>query len=245
VTAEPEARRGKRAKSGPVLIADLDPRSVAAEAYRTLRANLEFIPSERGCRHIVITSPAMGEGKSTTAANLAVVAAQAGSRVCVVDADMRRPTLHTMFGVANRGGFTRALSQGVPLGSVAVATDVANLSLVVAGSSDGMRPAQLLNAPRLQKVLHDPTTPFDLVIFDTPPIISVADALNLAAHCDGVVVVVSAGAAPPSVLQQAVRQIEQVKGRVLGVVLNRVDLRRGDAEFYRYYRAYYATAKKD
>lgn len=234
----------KRSGSGPVLIADSDPRSVAAEAYRTLRANLEFIPSERGCRHIVITSPSMGEGKSTTVANLAVVAAQAGSRVCLVDADMRRPTLHTLFGMRNHGGFTRALSQAMPLASVAVPTAVPNLSLVVAGSADGLQPAHLLNAPRVQKVLHDPATPFELVLFDTPPIISVADALNLAAHCDGVLVVVRAGTVPPSVLRQAVRQIEQAKGRVLGVVLNRVDLRRGDAEFYRYYSAYYAGAKK-
>jgi capsular exopolysaccharide synthesis family protein len=232
--------------AGPVLVADLDPRSVAAEAYRTLRANLELMPGERTCRTIVITSPTMGEGKSTTAANLAIVAAQAGTRVCLVDADLRRPAMHRAFGVSNRGGFTRALSQAVPLSSVAVPTEIPNLSLVVAGSADTLQPAHLLNTPRLQKVLHDPGGPFDLVLFDTPPVISVADAMNLSAHCDGVLLVVRAGALQPSVLQQAVRQINQVKGRILGVLLNQVDLRRADTEFYRYYRAYYSSGgRKD
>lgn len=234
---------GKRGKL-PVLIADLDPRSVAAEAYRTLRANLEFAQTERVQRSIIVTSPSMGEGKSTTAANLAVVAAQGGTRVCLVDADMRRPAMHKVFGVANQGGLTRALSQGLPLASVAVATDVPNLSLVVAGSADGLRPAQLLNVQRLKRVMHGSDTAFDLVLFDTPPVISVADAMNLAPHCDGVLLVVRPGAVTPAVLRQAARQIAQVGGKVIGVLLNHVNLRRGEAEYYRHYRAYH-TATKD
>ena len=235
----------KKRSQMPVLIADLDPRSVAAEAYRTLRTNLEFGAGERACRNIIITSPSMGEGKSTTAANLAVVAAQGGTRVCLVDADMRRPALHKVFDVPNHGGFTRALSKGLPLSSVAIKTDIPQLSLVVAGSADGLRPAQLLTAPRLQRVMHDPGPTFDLVIFDTPPVLSVADAMNLAAHCDGVLLVVRAGAVTPSVLQRAVSQLTQVHGKVLGILLNQVDLRRGEAEYYRHYRAYYSTATKD
>ena len=234
---------GKRSKA-PVLIADLDPRSVAAEAYRTLRANLEFGSGERGCRSVVVTSPSMGEGKSTTAANLAVVAAQGGSRVCLVDADMRRPVLHKLFGVSNRGGFTRALSQGLALTSVAAPTDIPNLSLVVAGSSDGLQPAQLLNPPRLQRVLRDRDA-FDLVLFDTPPVMSVADAMNLAPHSDGVLLVVRAGALTPTALQRAVRQITHVNAKVVGVVLTQVDFRRGDAEYYRHYRAYHSNGTRD
>ena len=132
----------------------------------------------------------------------------------------------------------------VPLSAVAVPSGIANLSVVVAGSADGLQPAQLLNAPRLQRVIGDTEAAFDLVIFDTPPIISVADAMNLAPHCDGVLLVVRAGAVTPAGLQRAARQIQHVNGKVLGVLLNRVDLRRGDVEYYRHYRAYHGSAAR-
>jgi capsular exopolysaccharide synthesis family protein len=223
----------------PVLITQLEPNSIAAEAYRTVRTNLEFIRTDRPCRNIVVTSPTAGSGKSTTAANLAVVAAQSGRRVCLVDADIRRPILHQVFGLPNTGGLISALRGGVPLEAVGRPTGIDNLSLVVAGQSTGGAAQALFTSQRLQKVMSQGGDHFDLAIYDTAPVLLVADSVNVAAMSDGVIIVVRWGSIPPGVLQRAVHQITQVNGRILGVLLNQVNLRRNDDDVYRYYRTYY------
>lgn len=238
------ARRGRRRHPLPVLIAHLDPASIAAEAYRTLRANLEFMRTDPPCRNVAVTSPTEGAGKSTTAANLAIVAAQSGWRVCLVDADFRRPVLHEVFGLPNTGGLATVLENGVPLHSVARDTTFENLTLIVSGRDGPGFPQDLFTSQRLQKVMGEASNHFDLVLYDTPPVISVADAVNVAALCDGVIMVVRSGSVSSNVLQHAVRQITQVNGRILGVLLNQVDLRRGDDDVYRYYRAYYNKNSK-
>ncbi len=222
----------------PVLITQVDPSSLAAEAYRTVRANLEFSRLDKPFRNIAVTSPTAGGGKSTTASNLAVVAAQSGWRVCLVDADFHRPVLHEVFSLPNTGGLTAAL-EGRPFQSVTRATAVDNLALVVSGQNGSGPTRQLFTTQRLERVFRDASSQFDLVVYDTPPIISVADAVNVAALCDGVILVVRYGSVPPSVLRRAAQQITQVNGRVLGVLLNQVNLRGGDDDVYRYYRAYH------
>ena len=243
------ARDGVRPRGGfsrrqPMLIAQSDPNSIEAEAFRTVRAKIELMATDRAPRHIAITSATNGDGKSTSAANLAIVAAQGGRRVCLVDGDLRRPTLHDLFGLPNVDGLASALAQGKPLHTVAKASDIENLSIVVAGRGSHESFQDLLTPQRLEKLLRESEPAFDLVLFDTPPVISVADALNVAAACDGVILVVRAGSVPFSVLRRAVEQIGHVKGRVLGVLLNRVDLRGTDAEYYKYYRAYHAAGPK-
>ena len=233
----PPSRSRSRSRV-PVLITRNDPNSLAAEAYRTVRANLEFSRLDKPFRNVAITSPTAGGGKSTTAANLSVVAAQAGWRVCLVDADFHRPVLHEVFGLANTGGLTAAL-EGRSLQTVARDTDVENLSLVVSGQNGSGPTRQLFTTQRLERVFQDAGSHFDLVVYDTPPIISVSDAVNVAALCDGVILVVRYASVPPSVLRRAVRQITQVNGRVLGVLLNQVNLRGGDDDVYRYYRSYH------
>jgi protein-tyrosine kinase len=237
----PQRGSGRRP---PLLIAHSDPNSIEAEAFRTVRAKIELMASDHTLRHVAITSVTNSDGKSTSAANLACVAAQGGRRVCLVDGDLRRPTLHDLFGLPNVDGLASALAQGEPLHTVAKASGIENLSIVVAGRSPHESFRDLLTPQRLQKVLRDSEPAFDLVLFDTPPVISVADGLNVAAACDGVILVVRAGSVPFSVLRRAVEQIRHVKGRVLGVLLNRVDLRGADADYYRYYRAYHATGSK-
>ena len=237
-------RDGVRRRAGvrrdqPWLIAQSEPSSLEAEAYRTVRAKIELMAVDGAYRRIAVTSVSKGDGKSTSAANLAIVAAQAGRRVCLVDADLRRPTLHEVFGLANIEGLASALADGKPLHTVAKASSIANLSVVVAGRGAEETFRDLMTSQRLDKVT-EPTEVFDLVIFDTPPVISVSDTLSVAAVCDGMILVVQAGTVPFSVLRRAVEQIGQVKGRVLGVLLNRVHLRASDAEFYRYYRRYHA-----
>ena len=227
-----------------MLIALTDPSSVEADAYRTLRANIELMSNGTPTRHVAITSAAGGDGKSTTAANLAIVAAQAGRRVCLVDADLRRPTLHEVFGLSNVDGLALALEHGRVLETVARPVDIPNLSVVVAGRGAEERFHDLLTAQRLQNVLAGSEVAYDFVIFDSPPVV-VSDALNLASVSDGVILVVRAGSIPFNVLQRAIGQVHQVKGRVLGVLLNQADLRAGGTDGYRYYRAYHSTRTRD
>ena len=235
------AGKATHAARQPRLVVQTNPDSVEAEAYRTLRTNVQLMADGAACRHIAITSVAGGDGKSTTAANLAVVTAQAGHRVCVVDADLRRPTLHDVFGLRNVDGLVSALEHGRPLHAVAQPTDVEGLSVVVAGRSADESAHHLLTSQRLENLLRQSEGAFDLILFDSPPVMGVADALSLAAVCDGVVLVVRAGSLPFNVLKRAVAQLTQVKGRVLGVLLNRVNLRATESESYSYVRAYHST----
>jgi capsular exopolysaccharide synthesis family protein len=232
--APPKASRARV----PVLITQMDPNSLAAESYRTIRANLEFSRLDKPFRNVAVTSPTAGGGKSTTASNLAVVAAQSGWRVCLVDADFHRPVLHNVFGLPNTGGLTAAL-EGRPFQAVVRETGVENLWLVVSGQNGSGPTRQLFTTQRLERVFRDAASQFDLIVYDTPPIISVADAVEVAALCDGVILVVRYGSVPPSVLRRAARQITQVNGRILGVLLNQVNLRGGDDDVYRYYSAYH------
>ena len=235
-----------RAAAGtrPLLVVQTNPHSIEAEAYRTVRTNIELMSEANGCQHIAITSAAGGDGKSTTAANLAVVAAQGGRRVCLVDADLRRPTVHDIFGLRNIDGLVTALEHGQPLHTVAQATDIEGLSVVVAGRGADERFHDLLTTQRLESVLRQSAGAFDIVVFDSPPVTSVADALSIAAVCDGVILVVRAGSVPFSVLRRAIGQVTQVKGHVMGVLLNRVDLRATDSQSYGYFRGYQATLTK-
>ena len=229
-----------RARSPLRLITESDPKSPASEAYRTLRTNIQFAGLDEPCRTIVITSASPGEGKTTSAANFGVVAAQAGSRVCLVDSDLRRPALHRLFGMDNSRGLTTALVEGLPFAELAHPTRIPGLSLLPSGPLPP-NPAELVGSNRMRERLEEAAgSAFDLVLCDSPPVIAVSDGVALAAQCDGVIVVVRAGAVAHDVVRRAVEQIEGVKGKILGVLLNNVDLRRGGYyhAYYRYYQAY-------
>ena len=227
------------------LITESDPKSPAAEAYRSLRTNIAFAGLDEPCRSIVVTSSTAGEGKTTTVANFGTVAAQGGARVCIIDSDLRRPSLHRVFGLPNNEGLSNALVQGSALAKVAQPTRTPNLWILTSGPLPP-NPAELVASRRMHEFIEGGTQDFDLVLCDTPPVISVSDGLSLAAQCDGVILVVRAGMVPQEVIKRAAMQIEAVKGRILGVLLNSVNLRR-DAyyyDYYRYYHAYYGSDKK-
>jgi capsular exopolysaccharide synthesis family protein len=228
-----------------VLIAETAPKSPAAEAYRTLRTNIQFAGLDRPCRTVVITSATPSEGKTTTAANFGVVCAQAGSRVCLVDADLRKPSLHRVFGMDNQRGLTTALLEGKSLGDVAVPTRVPGLSLVVSGPLPPNH-AELAGSQRMRDLIDTATRDFDLVLCDSPPVLSVSDAVALSAQCDGVILVVRVGGVATAAVRRAAEQIDAVKGRILGVLLNRVNMRRDRyyAEYHSYYNAYYGADPK-
>lgn len=238
------ARRQRDKASGApagALIAHLDPKSAAAEAYRTLRTSIQFAGLDHQCRSIVVTSSSPGEGKSTTVANFGVVLAQTGSRVCLIDSDLRRPSLHRIFGLGNARGLTTALLEGLSLTEVAQPTGVPHLSVLTSGPLPP-NPAELVGSKRMREALEAAVADFDMILLDSPPVVSVADAVALATFADGVVMVVQTGKVPHEVIQRATAQIQAVKGRILGVVMNGVNLKR-DGYYYDYYRyssAYYS-----
>jgi len=221
-----------RARRELDLIALTEPRSAASEAFRTLRTNIHFAGLDQPCRSIVVTSAGPEEGKTTSTANFGVVVAQAGSRVCMIDSDLRRPSLHKLFRIENARGLTTALVEGLPFADVAQPSGVPNLSILPSGPIPP-NPAELVGSHRMRDSIQEATKSFDLVLCDSPPVMAVGDAAALAALCDGVVLVIQVGRTAHDLLRRVVEQLEAVKGRILGVVLNRADPRR-DGYYYAY-----------
>ncbi|MEJ2737932.1 MAG: polysaccharide biosynthesis tyrosine autokinase, partial [Anaerolineae bacterium] len=221
--------------SMPQLYAVNQPKSLAAEAYRTLRTNLQFSSLDRPLRSLVVTSAVATEGKTTTAANLAVVMAQAGKRVVLVDGDLRRPSAHRLFDLSNESGLTTALVEDLDaLGGFLRATEVENLRVLAAG-------------PVPPDLLHKLEEEADVIVLDTPPILVVADASVLSARTDGVLLVVNTGRTRRAAVQQAVDGLRQVGAQLLGCVLNMVSTRGGRSSQYYYsyyYSHYYADQEK-
>lgn len=207
-----------------------------AEAYRILRTNLEFNRKNPNANCITVVSGGAGEGKSTTLTNLAFVCAQGGYNVLLIDADLRRPRLHTLFDVSNTTGLTNYLSTQVPLEEVVVKTPVDNLYFL----PSGLLPADsagILNSQRMSELVEDVKARFDLVLIDSPPILGVSDASVLVNEADLTIIVVQHRKLPRQMLLRVKQAIENVGGTVLGVVLNNVDTR-SDAQ-YQYYTSYY------
>jgi capsular exopolysaccharide synthesis family protein len=221
------------------------PRSAAAEAYRTLRTNLQFATLAEPYRSLVFTSATAGEGKTTTASNFSIATAQSGTRVCLVDADLRRPSLHKMFDLPNKSGLSAALTWGESIASLAQPTHVPNLFVVPSGTPPP-NPAELVASARMRELIAEAQDLFDLVVLDTPPIISVADPVAISAQCEGVIVVVRASTVPLEVIRRAISQIAAVQARIIGIVLNRVNLRQEGYyyKYYHYYQSYYHPGAK-
>jgi capsular exopolysaccharide synthesis family protein len=199
------------------LITLTDPRSPASEAYRTLRTNLSFYSLDNPIRTLVVTSPAAGEGKSTTVANLAVTMAQSGRRTILVDCDLRRPSLHDLFGVTAEPGFTNLVldeTAELPLQP----TQIENLWLLPSGPKPP-NPADMLGSKRLDQILEQLTEQADIVLFDAPPAVAVTDAAILGAKVDGVLLVLKAGKTRRDHAERAKELLEKAKVRIVGVTL--------------------------
>jgi capsular exopolysaccharide synthesis family protein len=224
------------------LITAFQPRSSDAEAYRVLRANLDTMAAQEDIRSILVTSAGPKEGKTTTAANLAVALAQGGKRVILVDMDLRRPSLHRMFGVNNRSGVTTVLMQEGSARSHVMRTDVENLFLMLSGPIPP-NPADLLASPQAADLLRELKANFDVVVIDSPPILAVADPTLIARITDAVLMVVLIGQTKSMPFRRAVAQIKQTGVARMGTVLNRVSSS-GDGYYYRY-QYYYSTSTED
>jgi capsular exopolysaccharide synthesis family protein len=206
------------------LVTLTNPHSPASEAYRTLRTNLQFTSLDKPVHTILVTGVETGEGKSTTLANLAVVMAQGGKRVLAVDCDLRRPTLHKMFGLPVEPGLTNAILDNA--GSVvAQKTSVDGLSVVTSGALPP-NPSELLGSRRFEDILSGLAKDADIVLLDTPPIVAVSDAAVLAARVDGVLLVVNAGKTKRDLARRAKSLLVKVNAHILGVVLNNAPVER-------------------
>jgi len=220
------------------------PKSSVSEAFRSLRTSLMFSTPEGMPKSILLTSPGPGDGKTTTAINLATVMAQNGSRVLLIDADLRKPRLHRDFGKPQSPGLTnRIASAQVDSGetSTIFATDVEGLFMMPSGNS-APNPAELLSSQRMTRIISMSGRAFDHVVIDTAPILGLADSMVLSRLVDGVIVVASAGRTSKDSIKSSVKRLAQVRAPVLGVVLNTVDLESPD---YAYYSAYYYNYDSD
>lgn len=212
----------------------LYPRSAAAEAYRGLRTNIEFAAVDRPITTLLVTSGVPGEGKTVTAANLAVVFAQAGRRVLLVDADLRKPGVHEIFAITDERGFTDLLrSDDTHLDDVIRPTDQKNLHVLTAGPHPP-NPAELLGSQRLRAVLPSLVEAHDIVVFDSPPLEVFTDAAVLSAFLDGTILVVESRRGRLAQIRAAREALSKASAHLMGVVLNGIPAK-SPTEYGRYY----------
>jgi len=214
------------------LVTKYDPKSPISEQYRTIRTNILYSSIDEEIRSMIVTSSGPGEGKSTTAANLAVVFAQQGKTVLLVDADLRKPTVHYTFSLNNTTGLTSILTNQLGLIEAVHQNDEKNLYILPSGPIPP-NPSELLGSRAMSYFIEKALDEFDIVIFDTPPVLAVTDAQVLANLCQGAILVVSSGKTDKEQILKTKEQLSASSGKILGVVLNnkKVD-KKGNYYYY-------------
>lgn len=215
------------------IITHENPKSPIAESYRTLRTNIQFSSIDEEVRTIMVTSAGPGEGKTTTITNLAVAYSQADQRVVLVDADLRKPTMHQSFELSNRAGLSSLLSGQAELEEVLRSTNIPNLNVITSGPIPP-NPSEMVSSKRMTSLLEDLKERFDIVLVDTPPALAVTDAQLVATKCDGVVLVVDSGKVKKDIALKAKENLEYVRAKILGVVLNNMDRKKAETYYYYY-----------
>ncbi|MBO1579727.1 CpsD/CapB family tyrosine-protein kinase [Bacillus sp. XF8] len=213
-------KKQKRPLDNSHLIAHIAPKSKVAEEYRTIRSNLQFTSETDKKRTIIVTSPGYGEGKTTTVANLAVSMAQQDEKVLVVDADLRTPELHAIFGVENKSGLTNVLEEKTTLEKAVIQTEVKNMHILTSGSEVN-NPAKMLSLLSMQTLISKAIEQYDIVLFDSPPLLEVADTNILASQCDGVLLVLGCHQTASEAVVEANKALDLAKGKLVGAILNK------------------------
>jgi capsular exopolysaccharide synthesis family protein len=215
-----------------------------AEAYRILKGNIELNLPDHGSNTYTLVSGGPGEGKSTTLSNLAYIYAKGGANVLVVDADLRRPSQHRFFDVDNSVGLVDYLHGRRTLDEITKPSRLDNLSIIPSGNLS-MEDVGILNGPRMSELIRQLKQHYDVVFFDSPPILGVSDASILVSEVDNTIMVVQYRRFPRNMLQRVKSTVTHVGGNLIGVVLNNVDIRQDDS--YRYYSNYkdYYGPKRD
>jgi succinoglycan biosynthesis transport protein ExoP len=234
---------GEEKDGGVELIPHTDARSPIAESYRAFRTSL-LLASASSPKVIVITSSFAREGKTTTSVNLATVLAQMGKPVLLLDADLRRPRLQKVFEGKMNLGLVNYLAANIPLDDIIQPTEVPNLSVVLSGPIPP-NPSELLASDRMKHLIADMRTRYAYVIFDSPPVLAVTDAIVLAAAADGVVLTVHGGKTPRELVQRSAERLRQANIPVLGALLNNLDLHQYGYTYKKGYYDYYESADEE
>ena len=223
------------------LISHFDPKSPVAEAYRTLRTNIQFLSPDKPIKTLVISSAGPKDGKSTTVANLAITFASLGKKTLLLDGDLRKPILHKVFDVPRSPGLVQGIIEEIDYSDIIQRTEVSNLYLITCGEVPP-NPSELLASQRLKNLLEKMKNEFDIVLIDSPPVIAVTDASILSKVADGLLLVVRAGGTDTRALQRAIELLSRVKCNVIGAALNGVNVSAGygyDSYYYYYHYHYY------
>lgn len=220
-------------KTMPVsLITLVDPSSPVSEQYRTIRTNIQFASSaDEQLKTLVVTSSGPSEGKSTTSANLATVFAKSGQKVLLVDADMRKPTVHKTFLLNNQEGLSTVLTTKKNIVEIAQSSAIENLTVLTSGTK-APNPSELLGSQKMNKIMDEARNNYDIVIFDMPPVVTVTDAQIMASKADGTLLVVREGKTRKDDLQKAKELLTMVKARLLGVVYNGTEQSKDQGYYY-------------
>ena len=229
-------------KKGELLIG-LDPGSNISESLRNIRTNILFSASSTQLKILLLTSSIKLEGKTFISANLAITMAGLGKRVLLVDADMRKPRIHQLFGLKKSPGLSDLLVGEAPPKSVIQATHIKNLQVITSGTTSPS-PSELLASTTMQSLIRKAKDKFDTVILDSPPVMSVTDPVELATMVDGVVFVIKGGSTPRPPIQRAIQQLSEVEARMLGAILNDVDFKKQGYHYQYYYKYYYGYGEK-
>lgn len=220
------------------IIAQSNPKSPISEAYRVLRTNIQFSSLDDPIKTMIVTSAMPGEGKSTTIANMAVVFAQMGSKVLLVDCDLRKPKIHKLFNVSNKSGITNVLSEHGDYQKYIIKTEIENLDLLASGTIPP-NPSEILGSNAMKEVLHNIRQQYDVILIDTPPVGTVTDAQILSTIVDGTIIVAASGQVKIDALQRAKNLLEKVNANILGVIINKLDRTANSYYYYYYYSNYY------
>ena len=230
---------------GKELILEHHPLSIVAESYRALRTSLLLSRAAERPRTLLFTSAIRDEGKTATAVNTAIMFAQMGLNTVLIDADLRRPRCHKVLSVERDFGLTEALTGHVTLADVVRSTTTAHCSFVSSGSLPP-NPAELLGSAKMREIIDQLRRDFDCVIFDSPPVMPVTDAVLLAQAVDGVVLVVDSQKTAKNLIREVRSKLVNIQAKILGVVLNRVDTQRaGYSQYYSYYTNYYSEDARE
>ena len=238
-------RRLESGKSYPVeLITFGHPKSMLSEAYRNIRTSILLSFSEKPPKRIAISSPNPSEGKTTTVINTAIALSQTGAQVIIIDSDMRKPRVHKVFNEENGAGLSSFLSGNANLESVIKKSDVPNLCYIPSGPIPP-NPSELIGSKLFKSMMESLGERFDHIVLDSPPVLGFADTMIISTSVDGVILVVWGGKTPRETLQRAKEVLHQVNAKILGVVINRIDIQRSDYGYYYYkYQHYYGEEKK-
>jgi polysaccharide biosynthesis transport protein len=236
-------RRVETGTSYPVeMVTFGHPKSMLSEAYRNIRTSILLSFSERPPKKIVISSPNPSEGKTTTAINTAIALSQTGAQVIVIDADMRKPRIHKIFNEENGAGLSNFLSGNAGLDSVIKKSEIPNLYYIPSGPIPP-NPSELIGSKLFKSMMESLGERFDHIVLDSPPVLGFADTIILSTSVEGIILVVLGGKTPRETLQRAKEVLHQVNAKILGVVINRIDIQRSDYGYY-YYRYQYYYGKE-